>query len=40
MNWEEHRAWKFSQFEQKEDPDRYIYAEHGYKNRNGGLSHL
>ena len=37
---EEHRYLKMSQFDRKVDPDRYIYTEHGSKNRNGGLSHL
>ena len=36
---EENRARKVSQFEQNVHSDKYIYTEHGSKNRNGGLSH-
>ena len=37
---EEHRNLKFSQFERKEDPDRYIYTEYTSKNRCGSLGQL
>ncbi len=37
---EEHRALKASQLKRLQDPDRYVYTEHGSKNRSGGLSHM
>ena len=33
----EHYNLRFSQLVRKKDPDRYIYIEHGSKNRNGGV---
>ena len=37
---EEHRSLKQSQFERRVDPARYIYSEHGSKNRNGGFGQV
>ena len=33
----EHYNLRFSQIVRKSDPDRYLYIEHGSKNRNGGI---
>lgn len=37
---EEQRGLKPSQFKRYYDPDRYLYSEHGSKNRNGGFFQL
>ena len=37
---EEQRGLKPSQFQRLTNPDRYIYTEHGSKNRNGGFYQL
>ena len=33
----EHYNLRFSQIVRKSDPDKYLYVEHGLKNRNGGI---
>lgn len=38
--WDEQRNRKSSQFVHAEEPNRYIYTEHGSKNRSGGLAKL
>ena len=37
---EEQRTLKISQFQQLNDPECYVYTEHGSKNRNGGFFQL
>jgi len=36
----EQRNLKPSQFSRLKDPDRFVYTEHGSKNRNGGFFQL
>ena len=37
---QEQRELKISQFERFNNPERYVYSEHGSKNRNGGFYQL